>query len=41
MAGHIVVLNGARVAELGMHDKLLARRGQYAALYGTQAAAYR
>ncbi len=41
MADLIVVLDGARVVEVGTHDDLLARRGQYAELYGLQAAAYR
>ena len=41
MADLIVVLDGARVAEVGSHDDLLARGGQYAELYGIQAAAYR
>ena len=41
MADLIVVLNGARVAEVGAHDDLMARGGQYAELYGIQAAAYR
>jgi ATP-binding cassette subfamily B protein len=41
MADFIVVLDGARVVEVGSHDDLLARRGQYAELYGIQAAAYR
>jgi len=41
MADLIVVLDGARVAEVGTHDELIARGGQYAALYGIQAAAYR
>ena len=41
MADLIVVLNGARVVEVGTHDDLMARRGQYAELYGIQAAAYR
>jgi len=41
MADLIVVLDGARVVEVGAHDDLLARRGQYAQLYGIQAAAYR
>ena len=40
MADLIVVLDGARVAEVGTHDELLARGGQYAELYGIQAAAY-
>ncbi len=41
MADLIVVLDGSRVVEVGSHDELLARRGQYADLYGVQAAAYR
>ncbi len=41
MADLIVVLDGARVAEVGTHDQLLARGGTYAELYGIQAAAYR
>src|SRR5262249_47462791 len=41
MADLIVVLDGARVAEVGTHDELVARSGQYAELYGIQAAAYR
>jgi ATP-binding cassette subfamily B protein len=41
MADLIVVLDGARVVEIGTHDELMARRGQYAELYGIQAAAYR
>src|SRR5207248_2942137 len=41
MADLIVVLDGARVAQVGTHDELLARGGQYAELYGIQAAAYR
>jgi ATP-binding cassette subfamily B protein len=41
MADLIVVLDGARLAEVGTHDELMARRGQYAELYGIQAAAYR
>ena len=41
MADLIVVLDGARVAEVGTHDELLAKGGQYAELYGIQAAAYR
>src|SRR5690606_16361525 len=40
MADLIVVLDGARVAEVGSHDELMARGGQYAELYGIQAAAY-
>jgi len=41
MADLIVVLDGARVVEVGSHDQLMARHGQYAELYGIQAAAYR
>ena len=41
MASLIVVLQGARVAEVGSHDELMARGRQYAELYGIQAAAYR
>ena len=41
MADLIVVLDGARVVEVGTHDALMAKRGQYAELYGIQAAAYR
>jgi ATP-binding cassette subfamily B protein len=41
MADQIVVLDGARVAEVGTHEVLMAKGGQYAELYGIQAAAYR
>jgi len=41
MADLIIVLDGARVVEVGTHDALLAKGGQYAELYGIQAAAYR
>jgi ATP-binding cassette subfamily B protein len=41
MADLIVVLDGARVVETGTHEALMARGGQYAELYGIQAAAYR
>jgi len=40
MADLIVVLDGARVAESGTHDELMARNGRYAELYRIQAAAY-
>ncbi len=41
MADMIVVLDGARVVEVGAHEALMAKGGQYAELYGIQAAAYR
>jgi ATP-binding cassette subfamily B protein len=41
MADLIMVLDGARLVEVGTHEELMARRGQYAELYGIQAAAYR
>jgi ATP-binding cassette subfamily B protein len=41
MADIIIVLDGARVVEMGTHDELMAKGGQYAELYGIQAAAYR
>jgi ATP-binding cassette subfamily B protein len=41
MADLIVVLDGARVAEVGSHEALMAKRGQYAELYEIQASAYR
>jgi ATP-binding cassette subfamily B protein len=41
MADLIVVLDGARVVEVGTHEDLVGRGGQYSELYGIQAAAYR
>lgn len=41
MADLIVVLNGARLVEVGTHDELMAAGGHYAELYNIQAAAYR
>jgi ATP-binding cassette, subfamily B, bacterial len=41
MAGLIVVLDGARLVEMGTHDELMSKGGQYSQLYGMQAAAYR
>jgi ATP-binding cassette subfamily B protein len=41
MADLIVVLDGARVVEVGTHEELMAGHGHYAELYGIQAAAYR
>jgi ATP-binding cassette, subfamily B, bacterial len=40
MADLIVVLDGARVVEVGTHESLMSRGGQYAELYAIQAAAY-
>jgi ATP-binding cassette subfamily B protein len=40
MADLIVVLDGARVVEVGSHAELMAHGGQYAELYGIQASAY-
>lgn len=40
MADLIVVLVGAKVAEYGTHDDLVARGGHYAELYGIQASSY-
>jgi ATP-binding cassette subfamily B protein len=41
MADLIVVLDGARLADVGRHEELIARGGQYAQLYAIQASAYR
>ena len=41
MADLIVVLDGARLVEVGTHEELMAKRGPYSELYGIQAAAYR
>jgi ATP-binding cassette, subfamily B, bacterial len=41
MADLIVVLDGARVTEVGSHAELMARGATYSELYGIQAAAYR
>jgi ATP-binding cassette subfamily B protein len=37
----VVVLDGARVVEVGSHAELMARQGTYAELYDVQAASYR
>ena len=41
MADLIVVMDGARIVEVGAHEDLMAAGGQYAELYEIQAAAYR
>jgi ATP-binding cassette subfamily B protein len=41
MANRIVVLDGARVAEVGSHGELMAKNGLYSELYRIQADAYR
>ncbi|MBZ5654327.1 MAG: ABC transporter ATP-binding protein/permease [Acidobacteriia bacterium] len=41
MADLIVVLDGARLVEVGAHDELMAKNGQYSQLYSIQANAYR
>jgi ATP-binding cassette subfamily B protein len=41
MADLIIVLDGARVAEAGTHEELMAKHGPYSELYAIQAAAYR
>ena len=41
MAGLIVVLDGSRLVEMGTHEELMGKGGQYSQLYGIQAAAYR
>ena len=41
MADLIVVLDGARVVEVGRHEELIAKGGQYAELFDIQAGAYR
>ena len=40
MADLIVVLDGARVTEVGSHAELVARGGTYAELYALQARSY-
>jgi ATP-binding cassette, subfamily B, bacterial len=41
MADLIVVVGDGRIAELGSHEELMTRGGQYAELYTIQASAYR
>jgi len=41
MADLIIVLEGARLVEVGTHDELMAKKGHYSELYSIQAAAYR
>jgi ATP-binding cassette subfamily B protein len=41
MADLIVVLDGSHLVEVGSHEDLVQQGGQYAQLYGIQAAAYR
>jgi ATP-binding cassette subfamily B protein len=41
MADLIVVLDGARLVEVGTHEELMATSGPYSELYSIQAAAYR
>ncbi|HEY6274621.1 MAG TPA: ABC transporter ATP-binding protein [Terriglobales bacterium] len=41
MADLIIVLDGARLVEVGTHDELMAKGGQYSELYELQASAYR
>ena len=41
MADLIVVLDGARLVEVGSHEQLMAAGGQYAELFSIQAAAFR
>jgi len=41
MADIIIVLEGARLVEMGTHDELMTKGGQYSELYGIQAASYR
>lgn len=41
MAELIVVMDGARVVEVGSHEELMVAGGQYAELYAIQARAYR
>jgi ATP-binding cassette subfamily B protein len=41
MSDLIVVLDGSRLVEVGTHDELIAKGGQYSELYSIQAAAYR
>ena len=39
-ADRVVVVHAGRIAEMGTHDELMAKSGQYSQLYAIQAAAY-
>jgi ATP-binding cassette subfamily B protein len=41
IADLIIVLDGARLVEVGTHEELMANRGTYSELYAIQAVAYR
>jgi ATP-binding cassette, subfamily B, bacterial len=41
MADLIVVLDGSKLAEVGTHQELMAKKGPYSELYSIQAASYR
>jgi len=41
MADLTIVLDGARLVEVGTHDALMAKSGPYSELYSIQADAYR
>lgn len=41
MADLIIVLDQSRIAEIGSHEELMVRAGEYASLYDIQATAYR
>jgi ATP-binding cassette subfamily B protein len=41
MADLIIVFDGARLVEVGTHEELMAKKGQYSELHSIQAAVYR